>query len=74
MLQTSPGGLNFEKSPFKLTQDYIDILGGTSNEMFEYFKCMLIRGFYEVRRNIDDILMLIDIMTVGKTFYTIKIF
>lgn len=48
MLQSSPGGINFESSPFKLTKEYIDLLGGSHSEMYEYFKCLMIRGFYEV--------------------------
>jgi len=34
--------------------------------MYEYFKCLMIRGFYEVQRNLDDLLILIDIMAQGK--------
>jgi phosphatidylinositol 4-kinase len=34
MLQSSPGGMNFETSPFKLTKEYIDLLGGSQSEMF----------------------------------------
>jgi phosphatidylinositol 4-kinase B len=28
MLQNSPGGVNFERAPFKLTADYVDLLDG----------------------------------------------
>ena len=66
MLQSSPGGMNFETSPFKLTKEYIDLLGGNKSEMYLYFKCLMIRGFYEVKRNLDDLLILIDIMAQGK--------
>ena len=66
MLQSSPGGMNFETSPFKLTKEYIDLLGGNDSKMYEDFKCLMIRGFYEVQRNLDDLLILIDIMAQGK--------
>jgi phosphatidylinositol 4-kinase B len=58
--------MNFETAPFKLTKEYIEVLGGLQGEMFKYFKCLMIRGFYEVKRHIDDILNLIDIMAQGK--------
>jgi phosphatidylinositol 4-kinase len=28
MLQNSPGGINFETAPFKLTQEYIELMDG----------------------------------------------
>jgi phosphatidylinositol 4-kinase len=34
MLQSSPGGMNFETSPFKLTKEYIDLLGGSHSEKY----------------------------------------
>lgn len=66
MFQNSPGGINFESAPFKLTQEYIDVLDGIDSEIFSYFKSLLIRGFYEIRKNIDDILTLIEILMQGK--------
>ena len=30
-LQNSPGGMGFEAAQFKLTQEYVDILGGTES-------------------------------------------
>lgn len=29
MISSSPGNLNFEKAPFKFTQDYIELMEGT---------------------------------------------
>jgi len=28
LLGTSPGGINFESAPFKLTKEYVDLMGG----------------------------------------------
>jgi phosphatidylinositol 4-kinase len=28
MFQSSPGGMNFETAPFKLTQEYVELLDG----------------------------------------------
>jgi len=62
-LQSSPGGISFEGAPFKLTQDYVELLDGPDSELFAYFKSLLIKGFFSLRRNIDDIFVMIKIMT-----------
>ena len=33
--------------------------------MFEYFKSLLTKGFFEIRKHLDDILILIDILMKG---------
>ena len=42
---TSPGGINFERAPFKLTKEYVDILGGKGSDLFCYFKVLLFKAF-----------------------------
>lgn len=37
-------------------------MDGLESEMFTYFKSLLIRGFHEIRKNLDDILCIIEIM------------
>ena len=34
--------------------------------MFSYYKSLMIRGFYEIRKHLDDILILIEILIKGK--------
>lgn len=58
-LQNSPGNINFEKAPFKFSQEYLDIMGGENSPMFEYFKSLLIRGLFEVRKHLDELIVLI---------------
>ncbi len=42
MLSNSPGGVNFEAAPFKLTRELLEVLDsnaeGKASEMFDYFK------------------------------------
>lgn len=45
MLTSSPGNITFETAPFKLTKDFIDVMGGEQSDMFHYFKILFIRGF-----------------------------
>jgi hypothetical protein len=41
-------------------------MGGLDSEIFIYFKSLMIRGFFELRKNLDDILALIEILMKGK--------
>jgi len=57
-LTNSPGSMGnftFENAPFKLTKEYVDIMGGIDSEMFQYYKSLLTNAFYEVRKHIDDL-------------------
>lgn len=49
----------FETAPFKLTKEYVDIMGGIDGEMFMYFKSLLTNAFFEVRKHIDDLVAMI---------------
>ena len=62
MLSNSPGNMNFEAAPFKLTYEYVDLMGGVDSEIFCYFKSLLIKGFFEMKRHIDEIIVPIEIM------------
>jgi phosphatidylinositol kinase/protein kinase (PI-3 family) len=62
MFQNYPGGVNFESAPFKLTQEYIDLMDGPESDKFELFKSLIVRGLIEVRNNMDDLLSFITIM------------
>ena len=45
----SPGGLNFESSPFKLTEEYILLLGGKNSTDYNYFVDLFIQGMMAIR-------------------------
>jgi len=67
MLTSSPGGnLNFETAPFKLTNDFIQLMGGEQTDMFHYFRLMFIRGFLEVRKHYEKIVLLVDMLLPGQ--------
>jgi phosphatidylinositol 4-kinase B len=64
MLSNAPGGaFAFENAPFKLTADYLGLIGGVSSSMFEYFKILLIQGFIALRKYVDDLCDIVDIMS-----------
>jgi phosphatidylinositol kinase/protein kinase (PI-3 family) len=68
MFSNAPGGINFESAPFKLTAEYVQIMGGVNSVMFEYYKSLLNKAFYEVRKHLDDIISMIEIMFKDSNF------
>jgi phosphatidylinositol 4-kinase len=67
MLSNSPGGVNFESAPFKLTRELLEIMDsdseGKSSPHFDYFKILMIQGFLAVRKHADRIVELVSMMT-----------
>ncbi|XP_014262636.1 phosphatidylinositol 4-kinase beta isoform X2 [Cimex lectularius] len=65
ILSTSPRNLGFETSPFKLTSEFVDVMGGPGSDMFEYFKILMLQGLVAARKHMDKILSLVEIMRLG---------
>ncbi|GAB4820846.1 hypothetical protein N2152v2_007892 [Parachlorella kessleri] len=66
MLSNSPGGVNFESAPFKLTREILEVMDSNSegkpSELFDYFKVLMIQGFLAVRKHVDRITLLVEMM------------
>lgn len=62
ILSNSPGSVGFEMAPFKLPQEYIDILGGINGEKFAEYKALTKAAFLAVRKHSDNILLLTEMM------------
>lgn len=45
MLSNSPGSVGFEAAPFKLTYEYIDVLGGVGSQDFDDYKKLCKQAF-----------------------------
>lgn len=65
LLSNSPGSLGFEMAPFKLPQDYIDILGGFDGAKFLEFKTLFKRSFRDARKHAERIITLVELMQKG---------
>ena len=61
LLDKTPGGIKFEKTPFKLTQEFIDLMGGMDSEYFNNFKILFINGFKIIRKNYEIIVYLVEL-------------
>ncbi|POS86691.1 hypothetical protein EPUL_002080, partial [Erysiphe pulchra] len=62
MLSNSPGSVGFEAAPFKLTQDYVDVLGGISSTHFDDYKKLCKQAFQALRHSADNLIDLVNIM------------
>uniref|UniRef100_A0A0A9X2K1 Phosphatidylinositol 4-kinase n=1 Tax=Lygus hesperus TaxID=30085 RepID=A0A0A9X2K1_LYGHE len=53
ILTTSPGrNINFESAPFKLTSEYVEVMGGLRSHSYSYFCKLFVDGLIVVRRHI----------------------
>jgi len=66
ILSSSPGkNIGFETSPFKLTHEFVEVMGGLGSDMFEYYKILMLQGLVAARKHMDKILPVVDIMQTG---------
>lgn len=66
MLSNSPGGINFESAPFKLTREFLELMDsdpeGTPSDPFNYFKVLMIQGFLAARKHAERIVLLVEML------------
>ncbi|EIE18937.1 phophatdylinositol 4-kinase [Coccomyxa subellipsoidea C-169] len=69
MLSNSPGSVNFEAAPFKLTRELLEVMDSSSeghpSEMFDYYKVLCIQGFLASRKHADRIILLVEMMAAS---------
>jgi hypothetical protein len=61
----SPGSLNFESAPFKLTPEYVEVMGGAGSTLFTYYKDLLFRGFMEARKYHEKIILILEMWLIN---------
>ncbi|KAG5979589.1 hypothetical protein E4U55_004999 [Claviceps digitariae] len=62
MLSNSPGSVGFEAAPFKLTHEYVHVLGGLGSPDYEDYKTLCKQAFQALRRSADNIIDLVAMM------------
>ena len=66
MFTIAPGkGIEFEKAPFKLTNEFVQIMGGTSSKYFQKFRKLLWKGFIASVKHAERIIILVEMMLMG---------
>ncbi|KAL6947343.1 hypothetical protein ACO0QE_002226 [Hanseniaspora vineae] len=62
MFSNSPGSVGFEAAPFKLTFEYIDVLGGLQGAPFLKFCELVKNGFKALRKHASQLVSMCSIM------------
>jgi phosphatidylinositol 4-kinase len=63
---SSPGkNSGFESAPFKLTKDFVDLIGGSHSHSFHRFRNLCYRTFLELRKNCFEITLLVQMLIEG---------
>ncbi len=63
LISNSPGGnLLWEKVPFKLTREFVDIMGGEKSKCFRSYRETMIQGFMALQQEYRRIMVLVEMM------------
>ncbi|XP_053183812.1 phosphatidylinositol 4-kinase beta isoform X1 [Scomber japonicus] len=65
ILSSSPKNLGFETSAFKLTTEFVEVMGGPDGDMFNYYKMLMLQGLIGARKHMDRVLQIVEIMQQG---------
>ena len=63
-LSNAPGG-EFEKAPFKLTDEVIEVIGGINSKYFQIFRKLMWKGMIAVSKHYEKIMILVEMMYCG---------
>jgi phosphatidylinositol 4-kinase len=62
ILGESPGfNIGFEMAAFKLTSEYVEVLGGIDSAAFKMFEDLFIRGFMALQKHVDSIYSIVQL-------------
>ncbi|XP_056142078.1 phosphatidylinositol 4-kinase beta [Lampris incognitus] len=65
ILSSSPRNLGFETSAFKLTAEFVDVMGGPDGDMFNYYRMLMLQGLIAARKHMDKVIQIVEIMQQG---------
>ena len=65
ILGIAPGGISFEKAPFKLTKEYVEIMGGKDSLYFQMYKDLMVKGMITCKKYVDNFISIAEIMSKG---------
>ena len=54
--------INLETSPFKLTQEMAEVMGGANSPLFMRYRSLCVQGFLEARGKFQRIALLLEVM------------
>nr|XP_032809713.1 phosphatidylinositol 4-kinase beta-like isoform X1 [Petromyzon marinus] len=65
ILSNSPRNLGFETSAFKLTAEFVEVMGGPDSDMFNYYKLLMLQGLIAARKHMERVVQIVEIMQQG---------
>nr|AZQ56673.1 phosphatidylinositol 4-kinase [Suhomyces bribrorum] len=72
LLSNSPGSVGFEAAPFKLTTEYVDLLGGTDSAPYARFVDVCKKCFTSLRSEHEQIVSIVELMQKDSTLPCFK--
>lgn len=67
LLSNSPGSMGFEAAPFKLTMEYVELLGGLDSKLYAHFKDLCKQCFLAIREESEQIVNMVELMQKDST-------
>jgi phosphatidylinositol 4-kinase len=66
VLSNSPGGnIGFEAAPFKLSDEFVAVLGGARSSSFTQFRKLCVKGYKALKDHTEKIVLLVEMMREG---------
>ncbi|KAL3667085.1 hypothetical protein V7S43_008027 [Phytophthora oleae] len=65
ILSNNPGNMAFEQAPFKLTADFVELMGGPRSAHFRRFRSLCVRSFLVARKYRHRFVLLVEMMLHG---------
>ncbi|TDH67331.1 hypothetical protein CCR75_003133 [Bremia lactucae] len=65
ILANNPGNMAFEQAPFKLTADFVELMGGPRSAHFQRFRSLCVRSFLVARKYRYRFALLVEMMLHG---------
>ncbi|KAJ3375322.1 phosphatidylinositol-4- kinase [Allomyces arbusculus] len=62
ILDISPGGINFESSPFKLTSEMIQIIGPMGTDSYKHFQNCVVQAFLAARPFAAEVVAMVQLL------------
>ncbi|KAI0982069.1 hypothetical protein GJ496_010678 [Pomphorhynchus laevis] len=59
ILDSSPGNIGFEQADFKITQEYVEVMGGFNSDMYKYYKLLMMQALIAARKHKESLILLI---------------
>ncbi|OQS01304.1 phosphatidylinositol kinase (PIK-J) [Achlya hypogyna] len=66
LFTNSPGNnFNFERAPFKLTDEFVELMGGPRSSTFRYFRSLCVKAYWALHAAHEKLVLLVEMMLVN---------